>query len=131
MAKFNVSEIKGIRSLRAFNVYNSLLLGIKMLPQYLKESYEEFYSRLKDMEPDDQAKIIREAAFFIEIQPEELEAMAIFCKDSNGVPISRENLKNFSPGDLIDMIEAVCTEISKFKIDLVSEAEKKNSVTSQ
>ncbi len=131
MSKFKVSEIKGIRSLRAFNVYNSLLLGIKMLPQYLKESYEEFYSRLKDMEEGDQAKIIREAAFFIELQPEELEAIAVFCRDGNGVPISKENLKNFNPGELIEMIEAVCMEISKFKIDLVSEAEKKNSVTSQ
>lgn len=120
-----VSEIKGYQSLRAFQAYNALLLGLKMLPSYLTESYESFYTRLNEMSPADQEKMIREAAFFVELRKEEVEALVCFCRDKNGIQYSPINIGNLGPNELIDAIVSVCVEISKFKIDLVSEDEKK------
>lgn len=122
-----VLELKGYRSLRALNAFHTLMLGLKMLPSYATEDYETFYSRVQLMSPQDQEKLIREAAFFVELRPEEVEALVSFCADKNNVPYSAENMKSLKPDELIEIIVAVCVEISKIKIDLVTDAEKKNS----
>ena len=121
-----VLELKGYKSLRALNAFSALMLGLKMLPSYMGEEYSEFLQRVNSMNPDDQRKMIKEAAMFVELQQEEVEALVCFCSDDNGVPFSNENLKNLGPDKLIEVIVAVCFEISKIKIDLVTDKEKKN-----
>lgn len=125
--KVRVSELRGFKSLRALNGFHALCLGLKMLPAYMGESYEEFFNRLSKMEAASQEILLREAALFVELDRAEVEAMIGFCLDPNGVPISSENLKNLAPGDLIDCIVAVCMQIAAMKIDLVSDDEKKKS----
>lgn len=83
------------------------------------------------MPESDQLKLIREAAMFVELTKEEVEAIVGFCADKNGVPYEAANLKNLDPKQLIEMIVAVCGEISKMKIDFVTPNEKKKSETSQ
>lgn len=123
-------ELKGIRSLRALNAFNTLMLGLKMLPLYRAESYEEFLGRVEEMPTADQERLIREAVVFVPLEPEEIEAMLGFCCDPNGVPISAENVKNLGPRELHEGIVAVCMQIAKIKIDLVTDREKKNSAGS-
>jgi len=126
-----VLELKGYKSLKALNAFNALLLGIKMLPSYIHETYEEFYARISALPDEGKEKILRESAMFIELQKDEVEALICFCTDANGVPYGPENLKNLNPKEILDIIVAVCMEISKFKIDLVSEDKKKKSKISQ
>ncbi len=121
-----VLELKGYKSLKALNVFHALMLGLKMLPAYLNESYEDFYSKVELMSPEDQERLIREAVLFVELQKDEVEAIICFCCDANGVPYTSENLKNLGPAQLIEIIVAVAKEIAKIKITFVSEAEKKN-----
>lgn len=121
-----VLELKGFKSLRALNAFNALLLGLKMLPAYMHEDYETFYTRVKSLGEDEQKKLLKEAAMFVELSKEEVEALVCFVADKNGVPYQAANIKNLSPDQLIDVIVAVCFEISKIKIDLVTESEKKN-----
>lgn len=122
-----VLELKGIKSVRALNAFNALVLGIKMLPAYMGESYEDFLARVHEMPPVDQKKIIKEAALFVELQKEEIEALVCFAADKNGVPYTAENIKNLGPDQLIEIIVEVCAAIANFKIDFVSDREKKNS----
>lgn len=121
-----VLELKGYKSLRALNAFSALMLGLKMLPAYMSESYEDFMSRVSVMSPPDQEKLIREAAVFVELQKEEVEALVSFCSDPNGVPYSPANMGNLSAKDLHEVIVAVCKEIAKIRIDLVGDHEKKN-----
>jgi tRNA A37 threonylcarbamoyladenosine modification protein TsaB len=121
-----VLPLVGYKSLRALNGYNTLLLGLKMLPAYRGESYEEFYARVDSMPPNDQEKLIREAVVFVELQKDEVEAIVGFCKDPNGVPYEPANLLKLPAKEIHEIIVAVCLEIAKIKITLVSEDEKKN-----
>ncbi len=121
-----VLELKGYKSLRALNAFNALMLGLKMLPAYMGEGYETFLNSINLMPPDDQKKMIREAALFVELQKEEVEAIICFAADKNGVPFGPENLKSLKPNELIDIIVLVCFEIAQIKIDFISETEKKN-----
>lgn len=129
--RHKVLELKGYKSLRALNAFNALLLGLKMLPSYMAESYEDFLNRISGMAEADQRKMIREAALFVELQKEEVEAIVGFCADKNGVPYEASNLKNLGPDELVEIIVAVSMEIAKMKIDFVTPNEKKKSETSQ
>ncbi len=123
-------ELKGLRSLRALNAFNTLMLGLKMLPAYMGESYEEFLGRVEAMPPSDQEKMIREAAVLVPLDRDELEALLGFCCDANGIPFSAENIKGLGPRELHEGVVAVCMQIAKIKIDLVSDSEKKNFAAS-
>lgn len=126
-----VLELKGLKSLKALNAFHTLMLGLKMLPSYAGEAYEEFYDRVSQMPHEDQIKLIREAALFVELGDDEVSALVGFCCDANGVPYRTENIKNLGPDELLECIVAVCSEIAKIKIDLVTETEKKKSMTSR
>ena len=123
--KPRVVELRGYKSLRAFNAFHALMLGLKMLPSYQSEAYENFFARVADMPEADQEKLVREAAMFVELGRDEVEAMMAFCVDPNGVPYSAENLKNLNPAEIVEIIVAVSMAIAKIKIDLVSDDEKK------
>lgn len=123
--------LKGYKSLKALNAFHALLLGLKMLPMYRAQSYEVFYESFKDMDDGEKETFLREAVVFVQLEQDEVEAVVGFASDKNGIPYSPVNIKNLAPDELHAVIVAVCMEIGKIKIDLVSESEKKKSVTSQ
>lgn len=131
MSEVKVLEIKGVKSVRALNAFNALVLGVKMLPAYMGLTYETFLAKVHDMPLSDQKKILKEAALFVSLEREEIEALICFAADKNGVPFTSENMKNLTPDKMIEIIVEVCAAIAQFKIDFVSDREKKNSVTSQ
>jgi hypothetical protein len=120
-----VLELKGFKSLRALNAFHALLLGMKMLPDYINFSYESFFKIFEEKTDKEKETLIREAVLFVELDKEEVAAIACFCTDKNGVPYEKHNIDNLKPNELHEIIVAVCMEISKIKIDLVSEDEKK------
>lgn len=126
-----VLPLVGFKSLRAFNAFHALLLGMKMLPAYVMEPYEDFYARAQEKSDEEKMKLLKEAAQFVSLEQEELESLICFCTDKNGVPYSAANIKNLAPDELVSVIVAVCMEISKIKIELLTDEEKKNSLTSQ
>ena len=119
-------ELKGFKSLRALNVFHSLILGLLMLPAYRGVQYEEFLARVDEMPDDQKEKIIREAALFVALDEEEVKSVVGFCCDPNGVPYDAANLKSMTPDQIFEMIVAVSMQVAKIKISLVSEAEKKS-----
>lgn len=121
-----VLPLKGTKSLRALNACHALLLGYKMLPVHIGTSYEEFYASFQEKSDVEKENTIRQAALFVQLNNEELEALVCFCADKNGVPYTSVNLKSLALEELHEIIVAVCMEISRIKIDIVTEAEKKN-----
>lgn len=127
MKPSKVLPLTGHKSLKALNAFSSLLLGIKMLPVYSLISYEAFYESFKTKSEAEKESIFRQAIAFVELTEDEINATLSFCTDANGVPYSKENIKNLKFNELHEHLVAVCMEISKIDIDLVSDAEKKRS----
>lgn len=130
MNLFKVLPLKGYKSLRALNAFNALMLGLKMLPAYMNTPYEEFYKGLDKLGEEEKISLLLEAAKFVELQEDEVKALVQFCCDRNGVPFDDSNLKNLQPDDLLRVIVSVCMEISRIKIDIIGETEKKKLKTS-
>lgn len=116
----------GLKSLAAFNAFHALMLGLKMLPEYMAVSYEDFFAALEQMDDAGKMKMIRKAATFVKLDPAEVEAMVCFAEDKNGVAFGPENMKAMGPAEYVDLITLVAFEISKIRIDFVTEGEKKN-----
>lgn len=123
--------LKGYKSLKALNAFHALLLGLKMLPMYRAQSYETFYEGFKDKTEGEKETFLREAVIFVTLEQDEVEALIGFACDKHGVPYSPVNMKNLSPDELHEVIVAVCMEIGRIKIELVSESEKKKLGSSQ
>jgi hypothetical protein len=121
-----ILELKGYKSLKALNAFHTLLLGLKMLPAYMHIPYEEFYANFGEISDSDKEKYIREAVVFVQLEQNEVEALISFATDANGVPYSAVNLKNLGAKEIHEIIVAVCMEIGKIQVDLLSEEEKKN-----
>lgn len=122
-----VSELKGYNSYKAFCAYNQLLMGLKMIPEYKTLSFEDFFEMLDRIEDvEDKRKVLTKAAMLVQLEEEEVQAMLSFCKDKNGVPFGKENLKNLKPEEQIEAIVSVSLEYAKIKVRFVTETEKKN-----
>lgn len=117
--------LTGYKSLRALNAFHSLLLGLKMLPIHLNEDYVSFFAAFKTKTDAEKEDALRQAAAFVQLSPEEVEALVSFATDSNGIPYSSVNQGNLGPEELFEIIIAVCMEIGRIKIELVSAEEKK------
>jgi hypothetical protein len=126
-----VSPLIGTRSLTAMRAFHTLMLGMKMLPMNSNKGYEDFFDEFQDLEESEQEKFIRQAALFVELGKDEVEALASFCKDKNGISYQPANIKNLSPDQLIDIIVAVCMKIGQIRITSVTDAEKKKLRISQ
>lgn len=121
-----VHELKGYKSLKAYYAFQALLVGLKMLPMHMLETYEDFYARMEAMPPEDQEKLIRMAASLVPLQKDEVESLISFASDANGARYSEAHLKDLDPKTLIDIIVAVSMKIAAMKVDFVSDDEKKN-----
>jgi hypothetical protein len=122
-----VRELRGIPAFHAFQAYQKVLLGLKMLPAYAHEGFEEFYARVEKMPALDQETLIREAlAVGAKLDSEEIMDLVQFATDPNGVPYGKENVKSLDPPAMHEALVAVCCELASLKIQLVSDREKKN-----
>jgi len=126
-----VAPLVGIKSLKALNAFHTLLLGLKMLPAYMSQDYQTFYSSFGAMRDSEKETKLREAVAFVQLAPEEVDALIGFCSDKNGVPYSDVNKGNLTVDEIFECIVAVCMEIGRIKIDLVSDDEKKKLQTSR
>lgn len=122
-----VAPLVGIKSLKALNAFHTLLLGLKMLPAYMSQDYQTFYASFGAMSDGEKETKLREAVAFVQLAPEEVDALIGFCSDKNGVPYSDVNKGNLTVDEIFECIVAVCMEIGRIKIDLVSDDEKKKN----
>ena len=125
MTKRKVLPLVGLESLHAFTAFNALLLGMKMLPAYAAIPYVEFYPSFATKTDDEKETFLREALAFVVLSREEVLSLVGFCTDVNGVPYGAHNMKSMPAKDLFDIIIAVCMEIGRIEISLVTESEKK------
>lgn len=128
---FQLQEIKGLESLSVLNVYQSLLIGLKMMPAYASVDDEVFLDTIEKMDKADQERVFWDAAKIVPLEKYEVERLLKFYKDKNGVPISKENINALGPMDIAEMVVTVCMKVSEIKVDFVTESEKKKSMTSQ
>lgn len=130
--KRKVLPLKDVKSLRALNAFQALIMGMKMIPGNAHLSFEELSTVVEAMEPKDQINFFTQAAKMVELSPEEVKAITCFCTDKNGIPYTAENVKNLKPNELVEVIVTVCMEIlQNIHIDIITESEKKKSSPSQ
>lgn len=115
MSKFN---LQGIKSVYAFQVMHTLLLGYYTIPNFenRKESFEAFLKRFEIGTEEEKRAILTRAIYLVKLEKDEILAVCGFGKDKNGVPYSAENIENLSHLEICNLIIEVCLEIAKIKV---------------
>jgi hypothetical protein len=121
-----VQDLKGMKGFRAFQAFHKIMLGLKMLPAYLHESYEDFFDRAAAMPEADQERLVREACLFVDLESSEVESLLSHCEDANGVPVSASHIKTMAPDQILEGLVAVCKTVIRIRVDFIGEDQKKN-----
>lgn len=120
-----VDPLKGVKALSALNAFSAVIIGYKMLPIHLTETFDEYFQNFRDMDDAKKEAILRKALFFVELDQGEVLSLISFVRDPNGVPYTRHNVNNLSIVDLHEALVAVCLEIGRIDIDIIGDSEKK------
>lgn len=119
-------ELVGLSSYSALQVFYKVMIGLKMYAAYAHLEPQEFFELIENMSEQEQDKVIREALLLVSLDKEELECLTSFCTDANGVPFRSENMKSLKPDQIFEISVKSCIELSKIKINFITENEKKN-----
>lgn len=111
--EIRLRKLEGYESYQAFVAFHRLLYGIKMLPHYEGETYPEFFKRINSMSEDEQRMIFSEALSFVLLTPEEIQALAFFGEDQNGVQYHAANIKNTPFSRIVEVAAEVCIAFGK------------------
>lgn len=116
----------GYKSLRALNAFHMIMMGLKMIPIYAFIKYEDFYAMFDEKSDEEKEHFLREGLAIIKLEDEEIETLLGFCEDPNGIAYGKSNSKNLDLKEIYECCLSVMVEISKIKISLITEEEKKN-----
>lgn len=120
-----VDPIRGFKSLRAINVFSTLMLGLKMVPEFVVEEHDDFLERVHNLPEDEKRRLFKRAVEIVELERGEVAACLSFVRDPNGVPYSSLNMDNLSHTEIINAVTEVCMEISRMEVSSLTEDEKK------
>lgn len=114
----NKYDLRGIKSLWAFQTMHTLLLGCYMIPMFSekKETFEEFLERFEKGTEEEQRNTLKRAICLVELKKDEILAVCGFAKDKNGIPYTAENINNLTFAEIADIVVDVCCEIAKIKV---------------
>lgn len=121
-----VLELKNSGSMAALNLYTTLLIGLKHLPEHYLEDWEDYFARIEAMDKVSLENFIRRGAMIVQLESKDIEGALRFVADPNGVPYSPANIKNLGLKDIFEMVVAIALEVASLEINFVTEAEKKN-----
>lgn len=120
-----VTDLIGLKGWNAYSVFQRLMIGVKMLPFYDQMSYEEFYNYLDELPPQEQLKYIKQALLLVKMEGSEVLTLIECCSDPNGIAYGEAHLKSMPLDKMFDLMVEACVELSKIKINFISEDEKK------
>ena len=121
-----IRPILGYNCYRAYQVYRDIILASYIFwnanKVYLSdngdkpESYKDFLMRFEKSTDEEKRDIIKLGADTFNLSLEEVCFLVGLVEDANGVPYSKANINNLQPQEIIDIIIAVCLEISKVTV---------------
>lgn len=122
-----VAPLVGYKALSAMYSFQTLLIGLKMLPLYTSEVPEVFFARFGELSDEEKVKFLRIAILSVPLQQKEVESIVALAQDKNGICFSAINMGNMGLEELHETMIAVGLELSRIKIPWLSDEEKKKN----
>lgn len=120
-----VAPLKGYPALSAMYSFQALMIGLSRLPFYSHLDPHEFFASFGDLTDEEKTKFLRLAILSVPLEKKEVEAIASFAKDKNGIAYTPINMSNLGLEELHEIMIAVGLKLSAIKIPWLSDDEKK------
>ena len=116
-------ELKGINSYYALTTFHCVVLRITQLPSFDGYSEEQILESFNQLTQEQITALLRKSIDLIPLSEKEILSLIVFQKDRNGVPLGLHSLKNFNPYEIRELCLNTLIEISKIKINFVTDDE--------
>lgn len=121
-----IKELKGYPSIRAYAVYQRILLGLLSIPAVLGIAPQDFIDGFEDKPRDERRILLIKACAVMDLSDDEIDSLLYFAVDNNGVALSRINTAALGPKELTEVIVEVCLMASDAKVHSLTKDQKKN-----
>ena len=111
-----VTELKGIRSVKALNIYSQLLLGYKMLPIHFDKTYDEFLEWFSKLADGDKRIIVKQALSAVSLEDTEISALTSFAKDENNVLYTKSVIDHLPANKIVEVAAEVCMALDRLEV---------------
>ena len=111
-----VVELKGIKSVKALNIYSQLLLGYKMLPIHIDKTYDEFLEYFSKLDENDKRIIIKQALSAVNMEDTDITTLTSFAKDENGVLYTKSVIDHLPANKIVEVAAEVCMALDRLEV---------------
>lgn len=121
-----IKELKGLKSIKIFQIVLNIILFIKMLPKFLDKSFEDILDILKTYENRELIEFFLKNLSFVNLGDDFNDFIELikFTKNNQNQEISKEEIKGMSVFDLENRIVKVILEILSIEIFTLTENDK-------
>lgn len=121
-----VKELRGLKSVWAFNAYYSLVYGLAVEQAHLGQDIETTFAKFEALPAEKKTEQLRHALKIVNLSKDDMLNLLAFAVDKNGIPYAQRNLETLQPQEILDAILAVCVKLAELKPRTADESVKKN-----
>lgn len=113
---FKIKPLKGLKALKAFNVYYKLVIALSTSFYNKEKSFQGFLEKFESYDESERKHLLRHACVFVFLDEDEVEALTRFAVDEQQIAYESAAVKTLEPARIIDIMSEVAFEISKCKV---------------
>lgn len=113
-----MSDFKGVQGLRAYKAMMSITRSLYFIAEVSGgQDWEKFLSWLDTQTEEQMTRLFKVGVVYgVKLDQDEILDLLAYCKDKNGITITRENLNSIPVDELIASMVSVCMELNKIKV---------------
>ncbi|MDR3243820.1 MAG: hypothetical protein LBT79_03630 [Elusimicrobiota bacterium] len=111
-----IKELKGLKSVKALNVYMKLVIGIAMTYFNKEKSFDAFLKNFEGYDLEKKRTLLKLACLIVQLEEDEVEALTRFAVDDDDIAYERPALSNLKTSELVAIMVEVLLKISEVEV---------------
>ncbi|MDR3112935.1 MAG: hypothetical protein LBU09_00985 [Endomicrobium sp.] len=111
-----IKELKGLKSVKALNVYCKLVIGLSLTHLNKEKSIDDFRKAFEEYEIEKRKTLLKFACLLVQLEKDEVSALTSFAVDENNVAYEEPALAYLKPSEIVGIMSEVALKISEIKI---------------
>ena len=111
-----IKELKGLKAVKALNVYVKLVIGLALTHLNKEKTIEGFLKAFEEYAPEKRRELLKFACLIVQLEDDEIEALTRFAQDDNGIAYERPSLAYLKPSEVVNIMTDVALAVSEVKV---------------
>lgn len=121
-----VKELRGYRSVLAYNAFYALLMGLAVEQAHLGQRIETTFAKFEALPEEQKEEQLKHALKLVNLSKDDMLNLLAFAVDANGIPYAQKDVEEMEPQKIFEGLLVVCMAFAKIKPFFLNENVKKN-----